>query len=216
MAVTLHSLPLMQRRILFAALVCAGFVANERRAAAQDEPRAVTDPWRGWSLSVQGQTGLMTPLGLYGGQFELSPSRWFSIQAGVGSSRTIISCSARNGMQVAVGPRFRVPVIAGFAVSTGLTYSWGEYGTEDGCPFEQGEIHQWDSARWLNWDVALEYRWQIGITSTLFAGWGDMLNGGDYVCSGWSCGGRTIPNPRDSTAGFLGATFGFWVHLGDG
>ena len=100
----------------------------------------------------------------------------------------------------------RLP-IAGFGLSSGISFSGGPYYWCESCPFEQGQERKWAVAYWLNVDATLEYRWATGLVVGAFAGYGGILNPDSYRCTAAPpCGGF----PDISRTPFGGFKIGYW------
>jgi hypothetical protein len=130
-----------------------------------------SDPWTR-VLAVDAHVGLGTPYGLAGLSVEVSPVRFFAIEAGGGHSG--------YGPQIAGMARLRIPFGAD-ALALGGGVSGGDYSAADTF-LEPMWSKDWSPAYWVNLELAYSHRWRNGFELRPYVGVTSLLNPGDAVC----------------------------------
>lgn len=198
-------------------LLCAATLVIALHGAAHAQPSgtgpaagdpAVPDEWERHPLSAELQLGINTPTGAAGVGVQWCPMSWLSLEGGVGFDRNL-TLSDGGGAQFAVMSRLQ-HAVRGVALSFGVGASVGSYRVCDGCPFEAGDVWNWSSVYWVNTDIAIEYRWRLGLGLRFLFGGGRMLNPNDYTCTPHSirCGPL-----RTDVGGTLYIGLGFVIPL---
>jgi hypothetical protein len=215
-----------RRGFHFSAASCSIFVTVvilSRQALGQAAVTAApaTEEPRTRQVALEGQVGVVTPLGIFGLALDIDVVRWLSVRAGVGvdvfDREDLRACHCSWSLrQLALMPHFRYPVLGGgTSISLGL-------GISHDAAHNIAGIHS-PSFREDN-EVSIEHRFDDGVRVRSFVGLGFYLNEpnlpafGGSVYFGAALGYAVWPNPttppnRSSLS--LGRWYGWQILASD-
>jgi hypothetical protein len=120
-------------------------------------------------LAVMAVLGGGTPVGAVGLVVEYSPAPYFVVSGGAGMS---------DGLQLALTPRFELPLSRTLSLGIGGGLSTGKYVQQPFWCFDC-EIHrttEWSRAYWGNGEISLDGISKRGFAFRTFVGLGQLLN----------------------------------------
>lgn len=152
----------------------AGGISDSDARKRQDSLRAL---W-GRGVVVGGTTGVGAPAGLVGLTAQLNPSQFWGVSWGAGVGGL--------GTAVALGGWLR-PAVPGdeWAPTLGVGFSWNVISSSQRALPDRSLP---SAARWLNVEVASEWRVIPGRMVRIGLGHAFLLNGGDFRCREGSSG----------------------------
>ena len=125
--------------------------------------------------SLHGVVGLWTPVGFAGVEGEVMIGQGFGLSAGVGGGP--------SGVQVAVMPRYHVPLGEHTSIGLGVGVSGGRFVDDEWCLLDETCARfTTERAFWSNGEVAVEWQHPSGLSLRGFGGIGRQLNPGDATC----------------------------------
>jgi hypothetical protein len=157
------------------------------RARAQDDPDA---RWDERALSIEAHFGFGTPVGLGGLMLAYSPWPWIAAYGGAGVSTALDGTS----LQLAVGGLVRLPFFRRARMFVSADYSTGAWLAPDLAALPQHDDTMLkaysERMHWLNVNLGLEWRLEMGLLVKLYFGVGAMLNPGSRRCLSIERSGR--------------------------
>lgn len=125
--------------------------------------------------AAHGILGVATPVGTLGGELEWMVADELSLSGGIGVSG--------SGPQIAVMPRYQLPVGTRAWLGLGLGLSGGPYTWKEFCLGGSGCTERTATfALWGNAELSGAWQWRNGMSLRIFLGVGQVLNPGALTC----------------------------------
>lgn len=175
---------------------------TDNAVTVAEAPHSEIDRREERPFALMGVIGVGTPVGAVGVVGEWSPVRFFTLAAGVGTS---------VDWQVAITPRFEIPVSRDASIGFGGGVSAGKY-VEKALLCLDCEIHtttEWSRAYWANGELSIDVRRQSGFAWRTFVGMGQLINGTPDHCTEQGHDAACTGGARNKQIVYFGASWGY-------